>query len=157
MNDHYIFVNKQSLIGGVIRFKFPYNDMSRVPNMSIKLIQGTCSMTDHHPDGIICKMLVPASNYSSDDNKGTTLGLLSFLSKNAGTNEYGYGCISPESPSYNIGVNNTFIELNLYGADGTLFDSDIDNLNLLFKLSFPKPDELEMDYRSRVPLPSRLI
>ena len=41
MNDHYIFVNKQSLIGGVIRFKFPLNDMSRVPNMSIKLIQGT--------------------------------------------------------------------------------------------------------------------
>ena len=62
-----------------------------------------------------------------------------------------------ESPSYNIGVNNTFIELNFYGADGTLFDSDIDNVNLLFKLSFPKPDELEMDYRSRVPLPSRLI
>ena len=26
-----------------------------------------------------------------------------------------------------------------------------------YKLSFPKPDELEMDYRSRVPLPSRLI
>ena len=35
MNDHYIFVNKQSLIGGVIRFNFPYKDMSRVPNMSI--------------------------------------------------------------------------------------------------------------------------
>ena len=79
------------------------------------------------------------------------------MNKNASTNEFGYGCMSSESPSYNIGVNNTFIELNLYGADGTLFDSDIDNLNLLFKLSFPKPDELEMDYRSRVPLPSRLI
>ena len=102
-------------------------------------------------------MTVPASNYSSDDNKGTTLGLISFMNKNTSTNEFGYGYLPMESPSYNIGVNNTFIELNFYGADGTLFDSDIDNVNLLFKLSFPKPDELEMDYRSRVPLPSRLI
>jgi len=157
MNDHYIYVNKQSLIGGVIRFKFPYNDMSRVPNMSIKLIQGTCALTDHYPDGIICKMTVPASNYSSDDNKGTALGHFMFLNKSSTLNVFAYLYQPMESPSYNIGVNNTFIELNFYGADGTLFDSDIDNVNLLFKLSFPKPDELEMDYRSRVPLPSRLI
>jgi len=102
-------------------------------------------------------MTVPASNYSSDDNKGTALGHFMFLNKNASINVFAYLYQPMESPSYNIGVNNNFIELNFYGADGTLFDSDIDNVNLLFKLSFPKPDELEMDYRSRVPLPSRLI
>ena len=41
---------------------------------------------------------------------------------------------------------------------GTIIDPTVvTSVNLLFKLSFPKPDELEMDYRSRVPLPSRLI
>ena len=155
MNDHYIFVNKQSLIGGVIRFKFPYNDMSRVPNMSIKLIQGTVAMSSHLPDGLICKMSIPAGNYSSDDNKGTTLGLFSFINKESANFAYVYNPM--ESPSYNIGANNTFIELNFYGTMGTLFDSVVEDINLLFKLSFPKPDELEMDYRSRVPLPSRLI
>ena len=89
MNDHYIFVNKQSLIGGVIRFKFPYNDMSRVPNMSIKLIQGTLGMTHAHlPDGLICKMELPASNYSSDDNTGTTLGIFNYMTHT--NSDYGY-------------------------------------------------------------------
>ena len=36
MNDGYIFVNKQLLTGGVIRYKFPYSDMSRVPNIPIE-------------------------------------------------------------------------------------------------------------------------
>ena len=36
LNDGYIFVNKQLLTGGVIRYKFPYSDMSRVPNIPIE-------------------------------------------------------------------------------------------------------------------------
>ena len=50
--------------------------MSRVPNMSIKLIQGTLALPNAHlPDGSICKMELPATNYSSDDNTGTVLGI----------------------------------------------------------------------------------
>ena len=100
-------------------------------------------------------MSIPASNYSSDDNKGTALGMFNFVNKEAG--DFGYVYTPMESPSYNIGVNNIFIELNFYGTNGTLFDSDLEDINLLLKLSFPKPDKLKMDYRSRVPLPSRLI
>ena len=157
MNDHYIFVNKQSLIGGVIRFKFPCKDMSRIPNMSIKLIQGICKLNTYQVDGLICKMSITASNYSSDDNKGTTLGHLKYDKGSAGTNTYAYLYQPMESPTYNIGANNTFIELSFYGTNGTSFDSDVEDINLIFRLSFPKPDELEMDYRSRIPLPSRLI
>ena len=156
MNDHYIFVNKQSLIGGVIRFKFPYNDMSRVPNMSIKLIQGTLGLPNAHlPDGIICKMELPASNYSSDDNTGTTLGIFNYMTHT--NSDYGYRYQPMESPSYNINGSNSYIEIGFFNSAGTNYNTVVENINLLFKLSFPKPDELEMDYRSRVPLPSRLI
>ena len=156
MNDHYIFVNKQSLIGGVIRFKFPYNDMSRVPNMSIKLIQGTLKLPNAHlPDGLICKMILPASNYSSDDNTGTKLGIFNYMTHT--NSDYGYRYQTIDSPSYNINGSNSYIELGFFNSSGTNYNTVVDNVNLLFKLSFPKPDELEMDYRSGVPLPSRLI
>ena len=128
MNDHYIFVNKQSLIGGVIRFKFPYNDMSRVPNMSIKLIQGTVAMSSHLPDGLICKMSITASNYSSDDNKGATLGHLKYDKGSAGTNTYAYLYRPMEPPTYNIGANNTFIELSLNMSSNEIKQKLIDGL-----------------------------
>ena len=51
----------------------------------------------------------------------------------------------------------TLIEIAFFNSSGTNFNIAVNRVNLLFKLSFPKPDELEMDYRSRVPLPSRLI
>ena len=156
MNDHYIFVNKQSLIGGVIRFKFPLNDMSRVPNMSIKLIQGTLGMLSAHlPDGLICKMMLPASNYSSDDNTGTALGIFNYMTHT--NSDYGYRYEPMDSPSYNINGSNSYIEIVFCNSAGVNFNLAVNHVNLLFKLSFPKPDELEMDYRSRVPLPSRLI
>jgi len=156
MNDHYIFVNKQSRIGNVIRFDFPYKDMSRVPNMSIKLIQGTLGIpTAFLPDGLICKMMLPASNYSSDDNTGTTLGIFNYMTHT--TSDYGYRYEPMESPSYNINGSNSYIEIVFCNSAGANFNVAVNHVNLLFKLSFPKPDELEMDYRSRVPLPSRLI
>ena len=156
MNDHYIFVNKQSLIGGVIRFNFPYKDMSRVPNMSIKLIQGTLALPNAHlPDGLICKMMLPATNYSSDDNTGTVLGIFNYMT-HVGS-DYGDRYQPMDSPSYNINGSNSYIELGFFNSSGTNYNTVVQDINLLFKLSFPKPDELEMDYRSRVPLPSRLI
>ena len=107
MNDHYIFVNKQSLIEGVIRFNLPYKDMSRVPNMSIKLIQGTLRIPNSHlPDGLICKMELPATNYSSDDNTGTTLGIFKYMTHT--NSDYGYRYEPMDSPSYNINGSNSY-------------------------------------------------
>ena len=61
-----------------------------------------------------------------------------------------------ESPSYNINGSNSYIEIGFFTSAGTNFNVTVQNINLLLKLSFPKPDESEMDYQSRVPIPSRL-
>ena len=154
MIDHYIFVNKQSQIGGVIRFNFSYTDMSLVPNMPIKLIQGTAILPlANQPGGLIFKMELLASNYSCDDNIGTTLGLFKY--KGAVSSDFAYGYGPFESPSYCINGSNSYKEIGFYNTSGTSYSTVVKDINLLFKLSFPKPDEIEMDYRSRVPLPSR--
>ena len=78
-------------------------------------------------------MSVPASNYSSDDNKGATLGHFRFINKSSTVWAYIYRPM--ESPSYYIGTNNTFMELNFYGANGTLYDTGLGDINLLLNKS----------------------
>ena len=118
MNEHYIFVYEQSLIGGVIRFKFPYTDMSRVPNISIKLIQETLALPSAHlPDGLICKMELPATSYSSDVNTGTILGIFNYM--NHTNSDYVYSYSPIESPSYNINGSNSYIEIGFFNSGGT--------------------------------------
>ena len=157
MNDHYIYISKKTNSGDSIKFNFPYRDMSRVPNMSIQLIQGSLGIDNiHEPEGIICKMELPVSNYSSDGNTGTILGMFNYTT-HVGP-DFGYNHSPVISPSYNINSIQSFFEISLYEMSGAIIDPTVvTSVNLLFKLSFPKPDELEMDYRSRVPLPSRLI
>ena len=97
-----------------MRFKFPYSYMSRDPNMSIKLIQGAVGLPTHLPDGLICKMEIPASNYSCDDNMGTTLGMFSHV--NHAGSDYGYSYRPMESPSYIIGSAKSFIKIGFIGV-----------------------------------------
>ena len=99
MNDQYIFRNKETLSGGPIRFKFPYSDIPRVPNMSIKLIQGTVGLQNPYLlDDLICCMRHPASNYTSDDNTGTTLGLFSYKGAVSSDRACGYEPVESQSP-----------------------------------------------------------
>ena len=78
MTDNNIYISNKTNSGDSIEFDFPYHDMSRVPNMSIQLFQGSFGIDGiHEPEGIICKMELPVSNYSSDGNTSTILGIFS--------------------------------------------------------------------------------
>tara|TARA_R110000850_G_scaffold274912_1_gene413186 strand:+ start:121 stop:489 length:369 start_codon:yes stop_codon:yes gene_type:complete len=122
--------------------------MERIPNFILELISGSIKANASH-DGVDLRMLNSVFNYSSDDNKGVSLGL--FIEGQTHVFDY----TQSSNTRYTANGNMNTIEFNVVDiANATI--SNVSNMKLLFKLSFPKPNELQMDYRSRVPLPSTL-
>ena len=148
MNEHYVLLTNPTISNDVIKFNFPFNNMERIPNFILELISGSIKANASH-DGVDLRMLNSVFNYSSDDNKGVSLGL--FIEGQTHVFDY----TQSFNARYTVNGNMNTIEFNVVDiANATI--SNVSNMKLLFKLSFPKPDELQMDYRSRVPLPSTL-
>ena len=148
MNEHYILLTNPTITNDIINFNFPFNNMERIPNFILELISGSIKANASH-DGVDLRMLNSVFNYSSDDNKGVSLGL--FIEGQTHVFDY----TQSSNTRYTVNGNMNTIEFNVVDiANATI--SNVSNMKLLFKLSFPKPNELQMDYRSRVPLPSTL-
>lgn len=148
MNSHFVLLTNPTITNDVVKFKFPFNNMERIPNYNLELIAGSIKANASH-DGVDLRMLNPVFNYSSDDNKGVSLGL--FIEGNTHVFDYTQSI----NAVYTINGNMNTLEFNVVDISNATI-SNISNVKLLFKLSFPKPDELSIDYRNRVPLPSTL-
>ena len=153
MNSHYVLLTNPTITNDVVKFNFPFNNMERIPNYNLELIAATIKTAAAHSGGVDLRMLNPVFNYSSDDNKGVSLGFLTTLDEGQTTNIYNYS--QSVNSIYTINGNMNTLEFNVVDISNATI-SNISNVKLLFKLSFPKPDELSIDYRNRVPLPSNL-
>tara|TARA_R110001606_G_scaffold72933_1_gene168089 strand:+ start:274 stop:720 length:447 start_codon:yes stop_codon:yes gene_type:complete len=148
MNEHYVLLTNPTISNDIIKFNFPFNNMERIPNYILELISGSIKTTGTH-DGVDLRMLNTVFNYSSNDNKGVSLGI--FIEGKNHVLDY----TQSSNARYTVNGNMNTIEFNAVDLGNSAI-SNVSNVKLLFKLSFPKPNELQMDYRSRVPLPSTL-
>jgi hypothetical protein len=148
MNEHYVLLTTPSITNDIVKFNFPFNNMERIPNYNLELISGTITTSGTHA-GADLRMLNSVFNYSSNDNKGVSLGL--FIEGKNHVLDY----TQSSNARYTINGNINILEFNVVDITNAPI-TNIINVKLLLKLSFPKPDELSIDYRSRVPLPSNL-
>ncbi len=148
MNEHYVLLTTASITNDIVKFNFPFNNMERIPNYGLELISGSIKANASH-DGIDLRMLNTVFNYSSNDNKGVSLGL--FIEGNTHVFDY----TQSVNAVYTINGNMNTLEFNIVDITNAPI-TNISNVKLLLKLTFPKPEELQLDYRARVPLPSNL-
>jgi len=148
MNEHYVLLTTPSITNDIVKFNFPFNNMERIPNYGLELISGSIKANASH-DGIDLRMLNTVFNYSSNDNKGVSLGL--FIEGNTHVFDY----TQSVNAVYTINGNMNTLEFNIVDITNAPI-TNISNVKLLLKLTFPKPEELQLDYRARVPLPSNL-
>lgn len=148
MNEHYVLLTTPSITNDIVKFNFPFNNMERIPNYGLELISGSIKANASH-DGIDLRMLNTVFNYSSNDNKGVSLGL--FIEGSTHVFDY----TQSVNAVYTINGNMNTLEFNIVDITNAPI-TNISNVKLLLKLTFPKPEELQLDYRARVPLPSNL-
>lgn len=148
MNEHYVLLTTPSITNDIVKFNFPFNNMERIPNYGLELISGSIKANASH-DGVDLRMLNTVFNYSSNDNKGVSLGL--FIEGNTHVFDY----TQSVNAVYTINGNMNTLEFNIVDITNAPI-TNISNVKLLLKLTFPKPEELQLDYRARVPLPSNL-
>jgi len=148
MNEHYVLLTNPTISNDIVKFNFPFNNMERIPNYGLELISGSIKANASH-DGVDLRMLNTVFNYSSNDNKGVSLGL--FIEGNTHVFDY----TQSVNAVYTINGNMNTLEFNIVDITNAPI-TNISNVKLLLKLTFPKPEELQLDYRARVPLPSNL-
>ena len=106
MNEHYVLLTNPTISNDVIKFNFPFNNMERVPNFILELISGSIKANASH-DGVDLRMLNTVFNYSSNDNKGVSLGL--FIEGQTHTFDY----TQSSNARYTVNGNMNTIEFNV--------------------------------------------
>ena len=152
--DRYVFVDKATSTVYGNHIKMNLNGTGgRVPYSLVEVIS-TIMHDDVEHSGIIVSVEDDAPNFSSSRNKGTVLALVGLDSLQGAKFHYALSGLGTRALLYGSLENVVLTVTNIAGAPVQV--GSIDNFSLLFKISYPRPNEIQDTFSQQIPLPSRV-
>jgi hypothetical protein len=125
----------------------------RVPYALIEVVSIVISDDVDH-QGIVLSMEEDVPNFNSTRNKGTVLALVG-LDALQGAN-YHYSLVGQGTKALTYGSLENVILTVTNTAAGSVVINSLDAISILFKISYPRPNEIQDTFSTQIPLPSRV-
>ncbi len=153
--DRYVFVDKASSTIYSNHIKINLSGTGgRVPYSLVEVIS-TIMQDDADHSGIIVSAEDDAPNFNSSRNKGTVLALVGLDSlQGANDNHYSLSGLGTRVLLYGS-LENVVLTITTI-AGGAIQVNSINNFSILFKISYPKPNEITNAFSEQIQLPSRV-
>lgn len=152
--DRYVYADKVSATVYGNHIKVNLNGTGgRVPYALIEVISIVISDDVDH-QGIVLSMEEDVPNFNSTRNKGTVLALVG-LDALQGAN-YHYSLIGQGTKALTYGTLDNVVLSVTNTAGAAVAITSLDSISILFKCSYPRPNEIQDTFRSQIPLPGRV-
>ena len=152
--ERYVYADKVSATVYGNHIKVNLNGTGgRVPYALIEVVSIVISDDVDH-QGIVLSMEEDVPNFNSTRNKGTVLALVG-LDALQGAN-YHYSLVGQGTKALTYGSLENVVLTITNTAGGSIVVNSLDSISILFKCSYPKPDEIQDTFRTQIPLPSRV-
>ena len=152
--DRYVFVDKatSAITGNTIKINLNGTG-GRVPYSLVEVIS-TIMQDDANYPGIIVSIQNDAPNFNSSRNKGTVLAMVGLDNVVATDYHYSLSGLAPRVLLYGSLDNIVLTMTNIAG--GGIYPPSINNFSILFKISYPRPNEITNAFSEQIQLPSRV-
>ena len=153
--DRYVFVDKvtSTVYGNHIKINLNGTG-GRVPYSLVEVVS-TIMQDDADHSGIIVSVEDDAPNFNSSRNKGTVLALVG-LDTLLGANDHHYSLSGLGTRALLYGSLENVVLTITNTAGNPIQVGSINNFSLLFKISYPRPNEITDSFSQQIPLPSRV-
>jgi len=152
--ERYVYADKVSATVYGNHIKVNLNGTGgRVPYALVEVVSIIISDDVDH-QGIVLSMEEDVPNFNSTRNKGTVLALVG-LDALQGAN-YHYSLVGQGTKALTYGSLENVVLTITNTAGGSIVVSSLDSISILFKCSYPRPDEIQDTFRTQIPLPSRV-
>lgn len=152
--DRYVYVDKVSANVYGSHMKINLNGTGgRVPYALVEIISVVISDDVDH-QGIVISMEEDATNFNSSRNKGTVLAIAG-LDALQGAN-FHYGLVGQGTKALMYGQLENVVLTVTNTAAASIVVNSLDAISILFKVSYPRPNEIQDTFRTQIPLPSRV-
>ena len=152
--ERYVYADKISATVYGNHIKVNLNGTGgRVPYALVEVVSIIISDDVDH-QGIVLSMEEDVPNFNSTRNKGTVLALVG-LDALQGAN-YHYSLVGQGTKALTYGSLESIVLTVTNTAGGSIVVSSLDSISILFKCSYPKPDEIQDTFRTQIALPSRV-
>ena len=152
--DRYVYVDKASATVYGSHMKINLNGTGgRVPYALVEVISVVISDDVDH-QGIVVSMEENAPNFNSSRNKGTVLALAG-LDALQGAN-YHYALVGQGTKALMYGQLENVVLTVTNTAAASIVVNSLDAISILFKVSYPRPNEITNTFSEQIPLPSRV-
>ena len=152
--ERYVYADKVSATVYGNHIKINLNGTGgRVPYALIEVVSIVISDDVDH-QGIVLSMEEDVPNFNSTRNKGTVLALVG-LDALQGAN-YHYSLVGQGTKALTYGSLENVVLTITNTAGGSIVVNSLDSISILFKCSYPRPDEIQDTFRTQIPLPSRV-
>ena len=158
--ERYVYISKDSVIQSpsvnevIVAIE---NPGGRVPYALCEVVSAIVTATTDF-QGCVIYNSTPSPNFSSKENRGTVMAILNNNYAQGAANIH-YDLVGQGSKIILFGNSNN-LTISLRQGNGTIIDlsnaGPVAAFNILLKLSYPKPDQIQNTYRSEVPLPSKV-
>lgn len=152
--DRYVYVDKVSATVYGNHMKINLNGTGgRVPYALVEVISVVISDDVDH-QGIVISMDDNAPNFNSSRNKGTVLAIAG-LDALQGAN-YHYALVGQGTKALMYGQLEDVVLTVTNAAAASIVVNSLDAISILFKISYPRPNEIQDTFSTQIPLPSRV-
>ena len=152
--DRYVYVDKASATVYGSHMKINLNGTGgRVPYALVEVISVVISDDVDH-QGIVISMDENAPNFNSSRNKGTVLAIAG-LDALQGAN-FHYSLVGQGTKALMYGQLEDVVLTVTNTAAASIVVNSLDAISILFKISYPRPNEIQDTFRTQIPLPSRV-
>jgi len=152
--ERYVYADKVSATVYGNHMKINLNGTGgRVPYALIEVVSIIISDDVDH-QGIILSMEEDVPNFNSTRNKGTVMALVG-LDSLQGAN-YHYSLVGQGTKALTYGSLENVVLTVTNTAGAAIVVNSLDSISILFKCSYPKPNEIQDTFRQQIPLPSRV-
>ena len=152
--DRYVYADKVSATVYGSHMKVNLNGTGgRVPYALIEVVSIVISDDVDH-QGIVLSMEEDVPNFNSTRNKGTVLALVG-LDALQGAN-YHYSLVGQGTKALTYGSLENVVLTVTNTAAGSVVINSLDAISILFKISYPRPNEIQDTFSTQIPLPSRV-
>jgi len=152
--ERYVYADKVSATVYGNHIKVNLNGTGgRVPYALVEVVSIIISDDVDH-QGIVLSMEEDVPNFNSTRNKGTVLALVG-LDALQGAN-YHYSLVGQGTKALTYGSLENVVLTITNTAGGSIVVNSLDSISILFKCSYPRPDEIQDTFRTQIPLPSRV-
>ena len=158
--DRYVYISKSSQVETINanQVVVDVGDYGgRVPYALCEVVSAVVAANVDFQNVVVYNT-TPSPNFSSKENKGTVMALLS-NAYNQGAGNIHYELTGQGTKLILFGNSNN-LTISLRQGNGDDIDlsnaGPIQSYNILLKLSYPKPNEIQNTYRAEVHLPSKV-